>query len=27
MYYGTRIDGAGIGQHAFIGSAAEAETR
>jgi len=27
MYYGTRIDGAGIGQHAFIGGAAEAETR
>ena len=27
MYYGTRIDGAGIGRHAFIGGAAEAETR
>jgi len=27
MYYGTRIDGAGIGQHAFIGGAADAETR
>jgi len=27
MYYGTRIDGAGIGQHAFIGGAAEAEAR
>src|SRR2546427_565033 len=27
MYYGTRIDGAGIGQHAFIGGAAGAQTR
>ncbi len=27
MYHGTRIEGAGIGQHAYIGGAAEAETR
>jgi len=27
MYYGTRIDGDAIGQHALIGGVAEGETR
>ena len=27
MYHETKIDGDGIGQHAFIGGAVEAETR